>query len=137
MSNCRCLADADADADADDSHENIASLMATPARSFLETHHDRITELKRTFMSYVKALRASDLASRSAMQPAMQPTTDTRLLMTKDGFPILPTPWKGSQYKKKELEEWFILYVGQHYSMMTSYSTNHYLSPCRTSQQRS
>ena len=69
------------------------------------------------------------------MQPAMQPTTDTQLLIPKDGFPILPTPWKGSQYQKKELEEWFILYVGQHYSMMTSYSTNHYLSPCATSQQ--
>jgi len=50
-------------------------------------------------------------------------TTQTRLPMTKDGFPILPTPWKGSQYKKKELNEWFMLYVGQHYSMITSYST--------------
>ena len=59
---------ANADANADDSHENVASLMATPAQSFLDTYHDHITELKRNFMSYVKALRASDLASRSAMQ---------------------------------------------------------------------
>jgi len=120
---CQCLADADAD----HSHEHVASLMATPARLFLNTYHDAITELKWNFMSYVKALCALDPASRSA--------TETRLQMTKEGFPILLTPWKGSQYKKKELEEWFILYVGQHYSMMTSYSTNHYLSACRTSQQ--
>ena len=32
--------------------------MATPAQSFLETHRDRITDLKQTFMSYVKALHA-------------------------------------------------------------------------------
>src|SRR6202789_969315 len=120
---CQCLANADAD----HSHEHVASLMATPARPFLNTYNDAITELKCNFMSYVKALRASDPASRSA--------TETRLQMTNEGFPILPTPWKGSEYKKKELEQWFMLYVGQHYSMMTSYSTNHYLSACRTSQQ--
>jgi hypothetical protein len=83
-------------------------------------------------MSYVKGLRTSDLTSRSALEPN---TTLTRLTMTNDGFLIIPTLWKGSQYKKKELEEWFILYVGQHYSMLTSYSTNHYLSVCRTSKQ--
>lgn len=106
---------ADANANADDSHENVASLMATPARSFLDTYHDHTTELKRNFMSYVKALRASDVA---AMQHNTA-TIQTRLPMTQDGFPILPTTWKGSQYRKKELEEWFMVYVGQHYSKMT------------------
>jgi hypothetical protein len=127
---CRCLADATPDAI--HSHENVASLMTTPARSFLDTYHDTITELKQNFMSYVKALHASDIAARSATQCDVTPS---RLHLTKDGFPILPTPWKGSQYKKKELEEWFQLYVGQHYSMRTSYSTNHYLFACRISQQ--
>jgi hypothetical protein len=106
--------------------------MATPARSFIDTYNNEITELKRHFMGYVKALRASDIASRSAAQgDSMQ----IRLEMTSDGFPILPTPWKGSQYKKKELEEWFKLYVGQHYSMITSFSMSCYLSACRTSEQ--
>jgi hypothetical protein len=82
--------------------------MATPARSFIDTYNNEITELKRHFMGYVKALRASDVASRSAAQGD---STQIRLEMTSDGFPILPTPWKGSQYKKKELEEWFKLYV--------------------------
>ena len=89
--------------------------MATPARSFLDTYHDQIKELKRSFMSYVKSLHASDLGSRSENQCDVTPT---RLPVTNDGFPILPTPWKGSEYKKKELEEWFMLYVGQHYSML-------------------
>jgi len=42
------------------------------------------------------------------------------------GFPILPTPWERItiQEKKKELEEWFMLYVRQHYSYdKRSYST--------------
>jgi hypothetical protein len=90
--------------------------MATPARPFLDTYHDQIKELKRNLMSYVKSLRASDLGSRSGTQCDITPT---RLPMTNDGFPILPAPWKGSEYQKKELEEWFILYIGQHYSMMT------------------
>lgn len=111
------------------SHENVASLMGTPARSFLDTYQNQIMELKRNFMSYVKSLRAADIGSRSAT------VTQTRLQMTDDGFPILPTPWKGSQYKKKELEEWFILYVGQHYSMITSIPRSGYSSACRISQQ--
>jgi hypothetical protein len=106
----------DAVPDAIHSHENVASLMTTPARSFLNTYHDNITELKRNFMSYVKALRAS---GKSATQCDITP----RLQMTKDGFPILPTLWKGSQYKKKELEEWFKIYVGQHYSTIAFYPT--------------
>jgi len=118
---CWCITNANANY----SHENVTSLMATPAWSFLDTYHDHITEVKQKFMSYAKALCALDLASRSAIQLN---TTQTWLPMTKDGFPILPTPWKGSQYKKKDLEEWFMLYVGQHYSMITSSSTNHYLS---------
>jgi hypothetical protein len=76
--------------------------MATPARSFLDTYHDQIKELKHSFMSYVKSLHASDLGSRSGNQCDVAPT---RLPMTNNGFPILPAPWKGSEYKKKELEE--------------------------------
>jgi hypothetical protein len=62
-------------------------------------------------MSYVKSLHASDLGSRSGTQCDVTPI---QLLMTNDGFPILPAPWKGSEYQKQELEEWFILYIGQH-----------------------
>jgi len=119
---------ADAAPDAIHRHENVASLMTTtPARSFLDMYHNNITELKRNFMIYIKGLRATS-ATPSDITPS-------RLQLTEDGFPILPVPWKGSEYKKKELEEWFKLYVGQHYSMLlTCYSTNHYLSPCRASQ---
>src|SRR3979490_2402162 len=77
------------------SHENVASLMGTPARSFLDTYQNQIMELKRNFMTYVKSLRAADIGSRSAT------VTQTRLQITDDGFPILPTPWKGTRYKKK------------------------------------
>jgi hypothetical protein len=114
------------------SHENVVSLMATPAQSFLDTYHDQIKELKHSFMIYVKSLCASDLSSKSGNQCDVAPT---RLLMTNDGCPILPAPWKGSEYKKKELEEWFMLYVGQHYSMLTILSPSHYLSAYRTGQQ--
>ena len=62
-------------------------------------------------------------------------STQIWLEMTSDGFPILPTPWNGSQYKIKELEEWFKLYIGQHYSMITSFLMSCYLSACRTSKQ--
>jgi hypothetical protein len=118
---------ADAAPDAIHRHENVASLMTTtPARSFLDMYHNNITELKRNFMTYIKGLRATS-ATPSDVTPS-------RLQLTEDGFPILPSPWKGSEYKKKELEEWFKLYVGQHYSTLTCYSTNHYLSPCRASQ---
>jgi hypothetical protein len=50
------------------SHEHVSSLMATPARSFIDTYNNEITELKRHFMGYVKALCASGIASRSAAQ---------------------------------------------------------------------
>src|ERR1700690_1334733 len=118
---------ADAMPDAVHSHKNVASLMTTtPARPFLDMNHSNITEIKRNFMTYVKGLHATS-ATPSDVTPS-------RLQLTEDGFPILPAPWKGSEYKKKELEEWFKLYVGQHYSTLTCYSTNHYLSTCRASQ---
>jgi hypothetical protein len=75
--------------------------MATPAQSFIDTYYNEITELKHHFMGYVKALRASDIASRSAVQGDSR---QIQLVMTSNGFPILPTPWKNSLYKKKELE---------------------------------
>ena len=37
--------------------------------------------------------------------------------------------------QEEELEEWFKLYVGQHYSMITSFLMSCYLSACRTSEQ--
>ena len=88
-------------------------MMTTPARPFLDMYHNNITELKRNFMTYVKGLRATS-ATPSDVTPS-------RLQLTKDRFPILPALWKGSEYKKKELEEWFKLYVGQHYSMVPCY----------------
>src|ERR1700690_401686 len=98
-------------------------MTTTPAQSFLDMYHNNIMKLKRNFMTYIKGLRATS-ATPSDVTPS-------RLQVTEDGFPILPAAWKGSEYKKKELEVWFKLYVGQHYRTLSCYSTNHYLSPCK------
>lgn len=109
---------ADADADAVYSHDHMANLIATPARSFLDTYPSGVTELKRNFMTYVKALLTPDITSTAT---AMQHKEKlSRLPKTNDGFPILPTPWNASPYTKKELEVMFTLYVGQHYGTSSS-----------------
>jgi hypothetical protein len=77
------------------------------------THYDQVQELKQNFMTYLKSLCASDL---TASQSAMQCAPSQVLPMMNDGFPILPSAWNRSQYKKQQLEELFILCVGQHYS---------------------
>ena len=109
---------ADADADAICSHDHMADLMATPAQSFLETYHSVVTELKRNFMTYVKALLTPDITSTAMATQHKEKLS--RLPKTNDGFLILPTPWNASPYTKKELEVLFTLYVGQHYSTSRS-----------------
>jgi hypothetical protein len=117
---------ADADADANYSHDHVTPLMATPAQPFLDIYSSPVADLKQNFMHYVKGLHIFNITS---MAMAIQHNTKlTRFMKTNDGFPILPTPWNASPYTKKELEVMFTLYVGQHYSMSSSYSRNHYLS---------
>jgi hypothetical protein len=112
------MADADADADPVCSHDHMANLVATPTRSFLDAYPSVLTELKRNFMTYVKALLRPDITlTATAMQHKEKLS---RLPKTDNGFPILPTPWNASPYTKKELEVMFTLYVGQHYGTSSS-----------------
>jgi hypothetical protein len=95
--------------------------MATPGRSFIDTYNNQVTEMKRNFMSYVKLMRGPIIGLGPTTQCTQKPV---QLAMTKNGFPTLPMAWDVSKYNKKELEQWFTLYLGQHYSMFSYSSSN-------------
>jgi len=85
--------------------------MGTIARPFLRNHEDKVNELKRNFLIYVKTLRAPGVLAPDSVK-AMP-----HLTMTEDGFPVMPTLWQGSTYRKKDLEHFFTEYIVQHYRM--------------------
>lgn len=99
------------------SHEHVANLMGIPARPFMADNDDELQEIKRKFITYVKALTLSGDDCQGPIDSELPIKRKNALPLTADGYPILPVPWNGSQYKKRELEELFILYVSQHYSM--------------------
>lgn len=72
--------------------------------------------MKRLALEYVKHLK-SILTSATTVgnDPPPTRTSDVKMGLTADGFPIIPLPWNGPQYKKEQLEELMSEYMSAHY----------------------
>ncbi|KAM6500775.1 hypothetical protein JOM56_003789 [Amanita muscaria] len=97
-------------------HDHIADLMSVAAQPFLEVYKDNVTNMKRQLMEYMRTLR-----------PPANPILREAVIfnISEDGFPILPVSWDGLKHNKDKLEQYFKLYLSQHYKLATNYGSQH------------
>ncbi|KAM6490263.1 hypothetical protein JOM56_014240 [Amanita muscaria] len=98
------------------SHDHIADLMSVAAQPFLEVYKDNVTNMKRQLMEYMRTL-----------WPPANPILREAVIfnISEDGFPILPVSWDGLKHNKDKLEQYFKLYLSQHYKLATNYGSQH------------
>jgi hypothetical protein len=102
-------------------HDHIADLAGVPGRSLVDTYSNEISQMKRCVVDYVKMLRAT--ANPLMPVPLVTEVQHIPLKIANDGFPYLESSFHQTKYKKKELEQGFYLYVGQHYKLANNNCT--------------
>jgi hypothetical protein len=85
-------------------------------RSFEDTYNDKVKEMTRNLVNYVKSLRDSGadvFGQESGNCTNSQSGPD--ITMSPDGFPVLLASINQKQFTKRELEDAMRAYLGQHY----------------------
>jgi len=94
-------------------YERIANVMGISASQFVNQHKDKIDEMKRLLLDYIKGLRqasARNDAERTSQSPA------DFIKINDNGYPILPDNLYFDNLRKTDLEELLRTYLGWHYS---------------------
>ncbi len=112
-----------------DRFERIADMMGVSSSPFVDLHKDKVDEMKRNLMDYVKTLRqqkgedATGGGESSSLPAGDRLPADTSLpngmqvKITGNGFPIVPDVDDWSKLRKKDLELILRTYLGRHYGM--------------------
>lgn len=102
------------------SHDDIADNMGfRNKRSFEDTHEDKVKEVTRALVSYVKSLR--DSGGNTGGQHIGIGTDLLELSLDANGYPLLPSDIVQKSRSKRELEDIMRTYLGQHYCLWESY----------------
>jgi hypothetical protein len=95
-----------------DSHDDIADILNVSSKSFEATYDDKVEDMKRTFLDYIKTLEkgvsgagAGAGASPNSLQVQLNP----------EGFPIIPSPASWDKITKDDLERLYRHYITIHY----------------------
>jgi hypothetical protein len=94
--------------------------MGVPRQQFVDVHKDKVNEIKRHLMDYVKGLR--HLATTSTEpRPAEQPSVEHEVQITKDGYPLLRKTIKFKDLTKGDLSTILRMYLAAHYRKFNFY----------------
>ena len=112
--------------------------MGLTGKPFTVKHKDRVTEMTRAFLDYMKSLRlqAPEAINPAPVQkdrPSAEPESDYRsdaqpkgqiswnLKLTAQGYSILPTAIKENEGSKAGCEKLMRAYITQHYCRFISF----------------
>jgi hypothetical protein len=108
------------------SHDDILANVGLTGKPFTAKHKDRVTEMSRAFLDYMKSLRLQapeainpnpvrndHLGAEPIAEPDRGPSFDTSL--THQGYPILPTSIMETELSKAMCERLMRAYLTQHY----------------------
>ena len=87
--------------------------MGISASQFVNQHKDKIDEMKRLLLDYIRGLRqasARNDAERTSHSPA------DFIKINDNGYPVLPDNLYFDNLRKTDLEELLRTYLGWHYS---------------------
>jgi hypothetical protein len=107
------------------SNDRIAKMMDVPSIKFSELHKDKVDEMKRLLINYVKGLREAMFSmnrNTANGEPAAAAATahspdDLEVKITDDGFPLIPTAVQFDNLRKGELDSILRSYLECHYSV--------------------
>ena len=103
-----------------DPYDKIAETMNVPSPTFLALHKDKMDEIKRLLMDYVKNLR--DQRSKTFIDQnndgtaGKQISTNWEVKISDSGYPILPSIGTLDVLRKGELDIIVRTFLGSHYS---------------------
>jgi hypothetical protein len=96
--------------------DRVAELMGVPSAPFTDTYSADVRKMKVLFLNYVKALQTKQSypelpfgVGNGRKRPQFVLET------TQDGFPIIPVPMGSENWRKRDWEDLFTLYMCQHY----------------------
>lgn len=88
--------------------------MGAPGQSFADLHRDKINEIKRNLMDYVKGIRQA--VQDSAGRPSSPPPNNIEVSITDNGYPVLPSCLHQDNLSKGILTQILRAYLNAHYS---------------------
>jgi len=88
--------------------------MGSTAQSFVEIHSEKVQEIKRLLMDYVKTIRQS--LEIVGGRPSNTLPNDTEIKITDDGYPVLPSNLELDYLNKTSLIIILRTYLNAHYS---------------------
>ena len=131
------------------SHDDVLENVGLTGKPFTVKHKDRVTEMTRAFLDYMKSLRLqapeainpvpNDLLGAEPTpepEPNPEPDRDSSwdIKLTAQGFPILPTSIMKKELSKAVCERLMNEYIKQHYCrLITSIWINPILMTRRSS----
>lgn len=110
-----------------DRFERIADMMGVSTSPFVDLHKDKVDEMKRNLMDYVKTLRQhkgqdeTGSGETSCLPAGTSLLAGMQVKITGNGFPIVPDVDDWSNIRKKDLELILWTYLGRHYGMTGFY----------------
>jgi hypothetical protein len=128
-------------------HDDVLEIVGLTGKPFSVKYKDRVTEMTRTFLDYMKSLRLQapeainpvpnnhGAESNAEPVPDAEPDTDIScdIKLTAQGFPILPTTIMKKELSKAVCERLMHEYIKQHYCrLITSIRINPILMTCRS-----
>jgi hypothetical protein len=109
-----------------DSHDEIASVLNMPVRSFEEIYPTKSKEFKRTVKEYIETVRSSNSGAGAGGADGAEGTIgadetsgagsiDISIELDNKRFPMAPKIASDTKIKKKDLEQLYRLYLTHHY----------------------
>ena len=89
--------------------------MGVANQRFVDMHKDKVVEMKRLLVSYVRNLHNIAKTTANIQTPVVS-NEHAKIQMSPDGFPIIPTAANFAQWKKPHLTDAIRTYMNTHYS---------------------
>jgi hypothetical protein len=89
--------------------------MGVASQRFVDMHKDKVAEMKRLLVVYVRSLIDMRSRTTTSIQTPVVPNIP-KIQMSPDGYPILPTETNFAEWKKNHLTEAIRTYLNAHYS---------------------
>jgi hypothetical protein len=104
-------------------YDNIANIMGVPGQSFVDMHNDKINEIKRSLINYVKSLQQTANTIVNLRPPEPQ-AHQIAIQVTSEGYPILPANIQFARLNKTDITDMIRQYLNAHYSKIELYSSH-------------
>jgi hypothetical protein len=93
--------------------------MGVPAQPFVDLEKDKVDEIKRLLMAYIKNIDRTANAISTNPPAAVRPN-DLKVLLTDNGYPKLPTTVDFEKLNKVDLTDMMRMFFNAHYSKRLS-----------------